>query len=79
MSDKLFIRDFKFSKSGHGHYLVTYTSPKTGKEYRAITSNMMLIDATKNADNPKGIDLVSLLKICKKNDANKKIKVIKPK
>lgn len=52
--------DFSFHFSGYGHYRVTYTSPVTGKSWSTVTDNMPLIDATKNADNPKRCDLESL-------------------
>ena len=59
------LSDFDFSPSGYGHYKVTYTSPKTGKEFTCVTHDMQLIDATKNAENPKKKDL-NLLKVkCK--------------
>jgi hypothetical protein len=41
--------DFKFSS--HGHYKVTYTSPKGKKVVSRVVSDMTLIDATRNADN----------------------------
>ena len=57
---KISISDFSFSFSGYGHYKVTYTSPVTGKKWQTVTSNMPLIDATKNADEPKRKDLEEL-------------------
>lgn len=57
---KISISDFSFSFSGYGHYRVTYTSPITGKSWSTVTNNMPLIDATKNADEPKRCDLESL-------------------
>jgi len=51
--------------SGYGHYKVTYTSPKTGKQFTTTTDNMPLVDATKNSENPKVKDLVHLKNICK--------------
>ena len=59
------ITDFAFQFAGHGHYKVTYTSPKTGKTWSKTTSNMPLIDSTKNADNPKKTDLNNLKALCK--------------
>lgn len=59
------ISDFSFMPSGYGHYQVTYTSPVTGKSWTIVTSNMPLIDATKNADEPKKKDLNYLKSICK--------------
>ena len=57
---KISISDFSFSPSGYGHYKVTYTSPVTGKVWSKTTNNMPLIDATKNADDPKRKDLEAL-------------------
>lgn len=63
--NKVSISDFRFMPSGYGHYKVTYTSPVTGKSWTATTSNMPLIDATKNADDPKRCDLETLKRVCK--------------
>ena len=60
MKTKISISDFSFSPSGFGHYKVTYTSPITGKQWVKTTNNMPLIDATKNADNPKRKDLEAI-------------------
>lgn len=57
--------DFNFMPAGHGHYKVTYTSPATGKTWTTVTSNMPLIDATKNCDNPTQKDLNYLKRTCK--------------
>jgi len=59
------ISDFRFEFSGYGHYKVTYTSPVTLKEWSFITTDMPLIDATKNEDNPKQCDLELLKRRCK--------------
>lgn len=59
-TDKISINDFSFSFAGYGHYKVTYTSPTTGKQWAKVTNNMPLIDATKNADEPKRKDLEEL-------------------
>ena len=59
------ITDFNFKFTGYGHYKVTYTSPKTGKQYSAKTSDMPLIDLTKNEDDPKQKDLNHLKRVCK--------------
>jgi hypothetical protein len=59
------LNDFQFTPSGHGHYKVTYTSPATSKQWTKLTSNMPLIDATKNADEPKQKDLNHLKQVCK--------------
>jgi hypothetical protein len=44
---------------------VTYCSPVTGKTWSRVTSNMPLIDATKNAEQPKIKDLQTLKRIAK--------------
>lgn len=66
MKTKIKLTDFSFLPSGHGHYRVTYTSPVTGKSWTTVTHTMPLIDATKNADEPKQCDLKMLKRICKK-------------
>jgi hypothetical protein len=65
MRAKTSIYDFSFMRSGYGHYKVTYTSPVTGKQWTATTNDMPLIDATKNADEPKRRDLETLKRVCK--------------
>ena len=65
MTTKISISDFSFKISSYGNYGVMYTSPVTGKSWATITSNMPLIDATKNSENPKKCDLNYLKSICK--------------
>ncbi len=65
MKNKTQLSDFTFEFKGPGHYKVTYESPVTGREWKTITSDMPLIDSTKNADNPKQSDLETLKRICK--------------
>lgn len=60
------ISDFNFTQTGYGRYDVTYTSPKTGKEYSCSTTFMPIIDATKNSDSPKIKDLNELKAMCKR-------------
>ena len=62
---KTTLRDFDFQFAGYGHYNVTYTSPATGKQWSRTTTDMELVDATKNSDNPKRKDLEMLKFICK--------------
>lgn len=62
---KTTLRDFDFTFAGYGHYKVTYTSPKTGKQWSATVSDTQLVDATKNSDEPKRKDLEMLKFICK--------------
>ena len=61
------LSDFSFAPAGYGHYKVTYTSPTTGKQWTKITNDMPLIDATKNADEPKQKDLNELKRLLKYN------------
>lgn len=65
MRAKTTISDFRFEFAGYGHYKVTCTSPVTGKQWTAKTNDMPLIDATKNADEPKRRDLETLKRVCK--------------
>ena len=65
MKNSIKLSDFSFQFSGYGHYKVTYTSPVTGKSWTTTTNNMPLIDATKNADEPKKVDLNELKNVCK--------------
>lgn len=62
---KTTLSDFTFAPSNYGHYKVTYTSPVTSKSWTTVTNDMPLIDATKNADEPKIIDLERLKRLCK--------------
>lgn len=65
MYPKISIRDFHFFPNGYGHYKVTYTGPLSGKKFSCVTNDMPLIDATKNADNPRRKDLEQLKRLCK--------------
>ena len=67
MKNSIKLSDFNFHFSGYGHYRVTYTSPLTGKKWTKTTTNMTLIDATKNADQPKKAYLNELKRMCKEN------------
>ena len=62
---KTTLRDFDFTFAGYGHYKVTYTSPKTGKQWSRTTTDMELVDNTKNSDDPKRKDLELLKRFCK--------------
>ena len=59
------LSDFTFKFTGYGHYQVSYTSPITQKQWVKLTTNMPLIDLTKNADEPKKVDLIELKRLCK--------------
>lgn len=62
---KLSINDFQFKPTGYGRYEVTYTSPKIGKQWKTIITDMSLIDATKNTEEPRQFDLRRLLRLVK--------------
>ena len=62
---KISISDFEFKFISYGHYKVTYVSPITGKRWTTITTDMPLVDLTKNEDEPKIHNLVILKKRCK--------------
>ena len=65
MRTSIYLSDFRFTQVSYGRYKVTYTSPYTGKEFTFQTTDMPLIDATKNNDSPKKCDLNILKKLCK--------------
>lgn len=65
MKNSISIHDFTFEFNGYGHYKVTYVSPVTGKKWTSVVNDMTLIDATKNADNPKKVDLEMLKRLLK--------------
>ena len=67
MKNSIHISDFNFQFAGYGHYKVTYISPVTLKSFSTTTSNMSIIDATKNEnpDDIKKCDLIELKRICK--------------
>ena len=62
---QLSISNFTFEFAGYGHYKGTFYSTLTNKSWTATTNNMPLIDATKNAENPKIKDLNDLKRLCK--------------
>jgi len=57
--------EFTFVFAGHGLYKVLYTDPR-GTVWIAYVNDMTIIDATKNADEPKQKDLHQLLRICRR-------------
>lgn len=59
------LSDFNFKFTGHGHYKVTYFSPNTSSSWSRTTTDMQLIDTTKNEDYPKQKDLKQLKQFCK--------------
>ena len=64
---KIRISDFTFKLAGYGQYDVTFRSENTHKQWMAHCVDMRLIDATKNADEPKIKDLNDLKYFCKNN------------
>lgn len=54
MRYKVNSNNFNFSFAGYGHYKVTYTTGR-GDYWIKLITDMQLIDATKNADEPKTI------------------------
>lgn len=62
---KISIYDFSFYLIGHGVYRVCFESPITRKRWHAVITDMSIIDATKNSDNPKVKDLIALKRACK--------------
>lgn len=67
MKNSISISDFNFRVAGYGHYEVTYTSPVTRRSWTTRTSDMELIDATKNEDEPTKKALNQLKSLCKGN------------
>jgi len=65
MKTTIQLSDFNFQFTGHGHYKVTYISPNTRKQWSRTTTDMQLVDATKNSDSPKVKDLKALKSFCK--------------
>ena len=64
MKTRISKSDFTFLPAGHGQYNVTYTSPKTGIKWTTLITDMELIDATKNSENPKIEDIEKLKIFC---------------
>ena len=60
MKTSLTKSNFKFLPSGYGCYRVTYTSNSGRVVISSRITDMCLIDCTKNSDNPRLKDLVSL-------------------
>lgn len=63
---KLDLSGFTFKFAGYGHYQVIYQTPIRGDWWSAVISDMTLIDATKNSDNPKAKDIKALRAIVKR-------------
>jgi hypothetical protein len=57
--------DFTFLFVSHGHYKVTYQSPKTGKKWTKTINDVPLIEMIKNNGSPKRKDLETLKFILK--------------
>lgn len=61
---------FTFKFVGYGHYQVIYQTPIRGDWWRALITDMTLIDATKNCECPKVKDIKSLRTIVKRIGAH---------
>lgn len=48
---------FSFRFAAFGQYIVTYTTPTRGDYWRALITDMSLIDDTKNTEEPTGAAL----------------------
>lgn len=57
---------FSFAFAGYGHYKVTYTTGR-GDYWRALITDMMIIDRTKNSEWAKVDDIKHLRNLCKRN------------
>ena len=66
MKTKISLSDFTFTFKGYGHYLVSFTSRKTGKKWSKLITDMTIVDKTKNEDDPKICDLEQLKRIVKR-------------
>ena len=66
MKKSISLSDFAFGFEGAGHCKVTYYSRNTNKWWTALITDMILIDATKNADQPKIKDLNRLKTVVKR-------------
>lgn len=56
---------FEFEFVFHGHYTVTYRTPHRGDYWRALLTDMTLIDATHNEENPTTAAWKRLRKVVK--------------
>jgi len=65
MAISISLSDFSFRFVSYGRYEVVYCSPVTGKQWKCTTTDMQLIDATKNEEYPKIKDLNILKRVCK--------------
>lgn len=58
--------DFRFIPSGFGVYKVYYTSPRTGKTWRMLLTDMFWIDTIQNEDYPRKFLLYQLMRKVKR-------------
>lgn len=68
MKNRISITDFTFKFKSYGRYFIAYQSPITGETWCNFTTDMPLIDATKNCDYPKIMHLNKLKKLCKSTE-----------
>ncbi len=60
------LSNFTFKFAGSGHYKVIYKTPIRGDYWKALITDMTIIDATKNADWAKVEDIKHLMFLCKR-------------
>lgn len=63
---KISLSDFNFKFVGHGHYLVTYTTPNRGLKYGKVITDMTIVDKVKNNDDVKQNDFKVLINAIKR-------------
>lgn len=61
------LHSFSFRFQSYGAYVVTYTTDRRGDYWKARIEDMMLIDATKNADVARVKDIQALYDAVKRN------------
>lgn len=64
------LSQFTFQFVGAGHYKVTYTTPNRGDYYKALITDMELIDNTKNAEWAKLSDIKHLRSVVIRNGSH---------
>lgn len=64
------LHNFSFRFAGYGAYVVTYTTDRRGDYWKARINNMLLIDATKNANVAHVKDIQALYDAVKRNGAH---------
>ena len=60
------LSQFTFQFAGAGHYYVTYTTERRHDYWKALITDMTIIDATKNAEWAKADDIKQLRDMVKR-------------